>query len=124
MKLQNLNQAQVPKEKITDYLLSTTHRDGRHKAAFFMRYGFSAETWERLAEALRRHATENEVVKVEQTPFGTRYVVEGPLPAPDGRAPQIRVVWFVELDETIPRLVTAYPARHEQERGQNQHDRR
>jgi len=62
-----------------------------------------------LANALRRHAAENEVVKTEQTPFGTRYVVEGPLSTPNGRSVNVRVVWFVEHAETIPRLVTAYP---------------
>jgi len=58
---------------------------------------------------LHRHAAENEVVKAEQTPFGTRYVVEGPLYTPDGGSVKVRVVWFVEHAETIPRLVTAYP---------------
>ena len=74
-----------------------------------MSYGFSAEGWEVLANALHRHAAENEVVKAEQTPFGTRYVVEGPLYTPDGGSVKVRVVWFVEHAETIPRLVTAYP---------------
>lgn len=109
MKLPNHREARIPKGKVTGYLLSTTHRDGRHKAAFFMSYGFSAEGWEVLANALHRHAAENEVVKTGQTPFGTRYVVEGPLSTPNGRSVNVRVVWFVEHAETIPRLVTAYP---------------
>jgi len=74
-----------------------------------MSYGFSVEDWEVLAKALHRHAAENEVVKIEQTPFGTRYVVDGPLSTPSGRSVNVRVVWFVEHAETIPRLVTAYP---------------
>lgn len=109
MKLPNVEKAEIPREKIEGYLLSTTHRDGRSKAAFFAHYGFAAEHWEMLAEALRRHAAENEVVKTEQSPFGTRYIVEGALQAPDGRTPYLRVVWFVERGQTIPRLATAYP---------------
>jgi len=62
-----------------------------------------------LANALRRHAAENEVAKIEQTTFGTRYVVDGPLSTPSGRSVNVRVVWFVEHAEMIPRLVTAYP---------------
>jgi hypothetical protein len=51
MKLPNLENAQIPPAKITDYLLSFTHRDGRHKAAFFTRFGFSADNWEIMAAA-------------------------------------------------------------------------
>jgi hypothetical protein len=67
------------------------------------------DDWEGLAAALRRHAAEHEVIAVEDTPFGTSYVVEGSLTAPDGRSPQVRVVWFIETGESIPYLVTAYP---------------
>lgn len=115
MKLPDHEAAQIPKGKITGYLLSTVHRDGRHKAAFFMRYGFSAEDWEALANALRGHAAVNDVARIDQTRFGQRYVVEGRLPTPDGGAPHVRVVWFVEHSGTTPRLVTAYPS----ERGES-----
>lgn len=45
----------------------------------------------------------------EETPFGTRYVIEGPLIAPNGRELQIRTVWFIEEGSRAPRFVTAYP---------------
>ncbi len=109
MRLPNYDKAIVPREKIVDYLLSFTHRDGRSKAIFFSGFGFSADAWQTLADALRRHAVANEVAKIEATPFGTRYVVEGELAAPDGRTPLVRVVWFVDTGEDAPRLATAYP---------------
>jgi len=49
--LPNYAQAVVPERKITEYLLSLTHRDGRSKAAFFMRFSFTADNWEGLADA-------------------------------------------------------------------------
>lgn len=110
MKLPNNDKAIVPREKIEDYLLSHTHRDGRSKAAFFTQFGFSADVWQTLAEALLQHATEHEVAKVETSPFGTRYVIEGELHTPDGRAPLVRVIWFVDNGTGTPRLATAYPA--------------
>ncbi len=109
MKLPNHEQAMVPQRKITGYLLSPTHRDGRSKAAFFTRFGFSAASWEVLAEALRRHAADHNVMETEDTPFGTSYTIEGALVTPNGRAPRVRVVWFIETGETTPRFVTAYP---------------
>lgn len=43
MKLPNVGGAVVAQEKIIDYLLSDTHRDGRHKAVFFKRFGFTIQ---------------------------------------------------------------------------------
>ena len=111
MKLPNYENAIVPREKIVDYLLSFVHKDGRAKAEFFTRFGFSKENWEVLADALKRHAEKYEVKKQEASAFGMRYIIEGELNAPDGRKPKVRVVWFVENETDIPRLATAYPMR-------------
>jgi len=69
MKLPNVAVALVPADKITGYLLSTTHRDGRHKAAFFLGSGFALVAWQALAAALRKHAADHEVSKVESAPL-------------------------------------------------------
>jgi len=107
MKQPNFAEAIVPPKKVTEYLLSITHRDGRGKAKFFIRFGFSPDHGERLAVALQRHALENAVVKHEISPFGVRYVVEGRLLTPTGEQPWLRSIWFLEEGEQIPRFVTA-----------------
>ena len=109
MKLPFRQRVTIPEAKIRGYLLSTSHPYGRHKAAFFKRFGFSAESWGLMASALRAHAEQCDVARVDDTEFGTRYIVEGPLRTPDGRAPIVRVVWFIEKGDNRPRLVTAYP---------------
>lgn len=109
MKLPNYKHAVAPREKVVDYLLSTTHRDGRHKAAFFTAFGFSDKCWEDLADALRRHASDHKVAKSEDSPFGTRYVVEGIMVMADGRDALLRTVWFIDTGADTPRFVTAYP---------------
>jgi len=109
VKLPNHEQATIPKAKITKYLLSTTHRRGRNKARVFMALGFTASDWHALETALQRHTAEHEVRKIEDSQFGTRYTVEGPIQTPNGRTPTIRSVWFIERGETVPRFVTAYP---------------
>ena len=116
MKLPNAAQAVVPQGKVTGYLLTTAHPVGRFKAHFFSGFGFTPESWRTLAWALLRHAEEHEVAGSDGTECGTRYAVDGPLEAPDGRWPRVRVVWFVERGEAAPRLVTAYPVRKGQER--------
>jgi hypothetical protein len=111
VKLPNYELAIVPQAKITKYLLSLSHEDGRSKARFFIGFGFSNADWELLAQALLNHAEENEVSKIEASPFGTRYVIEGIISAPDGRTPLIRTVWFIEEGEYVPKFATAYPLR-------------
>lgn len=109
MKLPNAEKALTTRKKVLDYLLAEGHPHGRHKAAFFTRFGFDAARWEELAEVLREHAILNEVAKAETTPFGVRYTIEGQMNTPDHRQPLVRSVWFVEKGEKLPRLVTAYP---------------
>ncbi|PIV22101.1 MAG: hypothetical protein COS40_06225 [Deltaproteobacteria bacterium CG03_land_8_20_14_0_80_45_14] len=109
MKLPNYKNAVISQTKITGYLLSIKHRNGRSKAEFFTQLGFSYDAWEDLVKALLQHAADNDVTKIEDSLFGTRYIIEGLLFAPGGRQAIIRSVWFIETGEDIPRFVTAYP---------------
>ncbi len=96
---------------MVDYLLSTTHRDGRHKAVFFGGFGFAPDNWQELVDALIRHAGDHEVAKEEDSPFGTRYVVDGTMVMADGRNAEVRTVWFIDNGADTARFVTAYPLR-------------
>lgn len=109
MKLPNAELATVPERKVTHYLLSPAHPAGGSKALFFLRFGFTIANWQRLAEALLRHARENEVVETEKTLHGTRYVVDGPLTAPDGTRLNVRSAWYINPGGDAPRFVSAHP---------------
>ena len=109
MKLPNAENAIVDRAKIVGYLLSDTHPVGRHKAVVFQRYGFMPEWWQEMAAALKKHASDHEITIEEPSPFGKRFIIEGIMQVPDGRAPLVRTVWFLRTGETLPRFVTAYP---------------
>ena len=110
MKLPNAQLATVPERKVTLYLLNPGHPAGGSKATFFLRFGFTVAEWQRLAEALLRHARENEVAAMEQTAHGDRYVVDGPLTAPDGSRLNVRSACYTDRDGGgVPRFVTAHP---------------
>ncbi len=109
MKLPNASEAIIAENKITNYLLSATHPEGRYKAAFFRRFGFRVEEWRLLAEALHTHGVEHEVTNTRDSPFGIRYIVEGELKTPEGRRPPVRTVWVIEPGTVVPQLVSAYP---------------
>lgn len=109
MKLPNVHLATVPEPKVARYLLNPAHPAGGSKAVFFLRFGFTAGQWRQLADALLRHAKNNEVVVMEQTQYGTRYAVDGPLTAPDGTVLNIRCAWYIDPGSDVPRFVTAPP---------------
>ena len=110
-RLSHLDHAVVPEAKIVGYLLSVQHSGGRAKARFLESFGFRATDWLILRDAIIAHARVNDITALHQTRFGTRYEIDGPLPTPDGRNPIVRVVWFVESQESTPRLVTLVPRR-------------
>lgn len=109
MALPNADRAVVTESKARDYLLALGHRHGGAKAEFFMRFGFTQERWQVLADALCRHAREHPAVLTVSTEHGQKFESRGPLSCPDGRAVPIIVVWIVLRGDTIPRLVTAIP---------------
>ncbi len=100
----------ISAQKLTDYLLALEHPDGRGKALFFERTGFSRHHPDRLADALMAHAAAH-AATLEPSPFGERFVVDGLLDTPSGRRVHVRAVWFREAGTSRVRLVTAYPIR-------------
>ena len=110
-RLPHLDRAVVPEAKIVNYLLSVSHSSGRAKARFLKGFGFRAQDWLALREAIIAHARANEIAASHRTRFGTKYEIDGPLPTPEGRTPIVRVVWFVKPLENVPRLVTLVPRR-------------
>ena len=111
MYLPNVRHAEVAESKIVDYLLSATHPEGRDKANFFLRFGFSPNRWGEFADALKLLATSHEVTNTIATLSGLRYQVDGSPKNPNGRNPRIRTIWQIDTGSSIPRLITAYPAR-------------
>lgn len=108
-KLPKAEAAIIPREKVVEYLLSTSHPVGRSKAAYFGALGFDIDQPEVFEGALLEHVANSEVVQHEANEFGDKYVVEGGLDGPTGSASRVRSVWIILNEEDTPRLVTAYP---------------
>jgi len=107
--LPDAERAFVPLPKLLDYLLSDTHPDGKWKARYFRRFGFSRERVDELEQALLRIAAVGDVVEVESTRYGPKYVVVGMVTTPVGLVIRLTTVWIVEGADSPPRFVTAYP---------------
>jgi hypothetical protein len=109
VKLPNAQRAIVDLGKITDYLLNASHSDNGGKARFFGELGFARTEPVTLADALRTVAVEGDVVRHAESPHGRKFVVDGSIQAPRGRAAMVRTIWIVDVGQDAPRLVTAYP---------------
>lgn len=111
VRLPNSDRAIIEPAKITGYLLSREHPRGRSKARLLERFGIRADQPDVLRAALIAHAMANDIAAAARTTYGTRYEIDGPLPAPDGRSPVVRVVWYAYDGDDVPRLVTVVPRR-------------
>lgn len=99
----------VEEAKVTGYLLAAGHPSGRSKARFFGRLGFVVGQWKQLANALVAQAANGDIVAIDESEFGVKYTIDGPVQTPFRERFGLRSVWIVEHGEDAPRLVTAYP---------------
>jgi hypothetical protein len=108
-RLPNADRAIIDADKLCGYVLSSAHPVGRFKAAFFRKVGYSAENWETFQRHLRELILSRDVTGIEESRYGRKFIVEGPLLGPDGETVQIVTVWVILKGENTPRFVTAYP---------------
>jgi hypothetical protein len=109
MKLPFLEQAIVPDAKLVKYLLDPSHPEGRSKAEFFLRLGFTREQPDILRRASLEVAAHTHMQEVI-FPYGVKYTGAGLLRTPAGREVLVRTVWALLDRLPPPLLVTAYPA--------------
>ena len=109
MKLPYRKKAIVPKEKLTEYLLSETHPVGNTKAKFFRGLGFGESNTDELSKSLLKIAQTNDVKEKRKFEYGTNYVIDGTIETPSGKSVTITTVWFAKITKSKPSFVTAYP---------------
>lgn len=107
-KLPNAARASISADKLVYLLSPRPHSD---KSGFFRRFGFTLYEPDILAAALLQHGQTQPVVEIRTTPYGLVYETLGPLTSPDGRNPFVLVAWELLTGASLPRLVTAVPAK-------------
>lgn len=109
MYLPNRNKAYISKEKVTAYLLSTSHPIGKHKAVFLTKIGFEPSKPNTLVKALKQLVQETTVTEIINTEFGTKYIIDGNIRSPNKNSYLLRTIWMLENNSDTAYLVTAYP---------------
>ena len=111
MKIPFADNAIVDIEKISDYLLSSDHPQGKSKSAFFRRFGFSIDNAFKLREEILKIPQNFNVVYQIDSPYGVKYIIDGEVSSLGGVIFKIRSIWIIEHDMNYPRFITAYPAK-------------
>lgn len=109
MRLPFRKSAYIPREKLTDYLLSETHTVGKLKAKLFRKVGFNETNVSLLEKSLLNIAYTQEVINIIDSIHGIKYVIDGEIKTPSGKILEIRTVWILEASKNDPRFVTTYP---------------
>jgi hypothetical protein len=108
MQLPSAAAAEVEESKVRGYLLNSGHPQNGGKAAYFGAFGFVAEDWIAMRDALVEHALVNQIAGTSQSRHGTKHLVRCTIVTPDARNPCITTVWIIDGNRP-PRLVTSYP---------------
>jgi uncharacterized protein DUF6883 len=102
-------EAVIAPEKLRDYVLSPTHPDGRAKAAYLGRIGYTQSDWRLLDADLREQILSREAEPARRSSYGQKYAILGPLTGPNGTVAWVRTIWLIPSGENVPRLVTLIP---------------
>lgn len=101
----------VPVDKCTGYLLNANHPEGGSKARWFESIGYRLDDPLRLETDLLELVRHSDDFAIEQSSFGVKYEVRGTITSPQGVPANIVTVWIQEPGTQGPRLVTAVPGR-------------
>lgn len=98
----------VPVGKLLNYILNNEHKIGMHKAYLFHQVlGIDANQWRYLAYQLVRESNRAEILQLEVTKYGIKYVTIVELIGLNGRKAAVKAVW--QVSENTSQLVTAIP---------------
>jgi hypothetical protein len=103
------DEAIIPVEKLTAYLLVTRPRDD--KSRFLAQAGFHQNDPDALLVALRRLAAAVEAVEDGVNEYGTFYRVEGELTGPTGHSLRVVTIWLRWSLDGSMHFVTLKPLR-------------
>ncbi len=107
----NNTQVIIPIEKITQYRLSDTHPDGKHKARMFKSLGYSLNNIDVFIQDLKISAEAPYTPPPLDTSHGTKYLVISDWNPPNKKIVPIVTIWIILKEADSPKLVTAYPSK-------------
>ncbi len=101
--------AEIPEEKLRDYVLNPEHTLGRHKARVFAAaLGIGRSDWPYLRDQIQERVAESPVSAIRpKPPHGIEYEIRMPIEGLNGETHSVITGWLAP-EEGSPRLLTAY----------------
>lgn len=96
-------QLEIPREKLTDYLLVPKEKNDKSK--FLSELGYFQHNWEELAQDLKTLAAENEANLQSKTSFGEMFEINGKL-----KEKGVVTIWLLALGSNKYRFITLFPS--------------
>jgi hypothetical protein len=109
MKITDIYNIIIEEKKNDEYLLNKTHNEGKSKAIFFEKHGYDLSNKDFFISELLELLKKYEIIKIVNTDFGIKYIVDGEIFSKINKTIKIKTIWFVTLKENNARLVTTYP---------------
>ncbi len=99
----------VSLEKLTEYVLSETHEEGKNKARVFRNLlEITKDDACKLKEMIQTAVLVNEAKEGKIDRFGKRYSVDFEVKSPTNEVVTIRTGWIVRNDSPYPNFVTCF----------------
>lgn len=109
MKLPYRKDVFISRNKLTKYILSEKHAIGRFKAKFFRNLGFDETNVDFFEDSLRSLVEFEDIKEKLFSAYGTKYIIDGKIDAPNGKTVKVRTIWILEKGQKRPRFITIYP---------------
>jgi len=109
--LPNHENAVIPLEKFTRYILNLNHKDGKHKAIVFeSALGYTARNANALISNIRMNINKFPATFKGSNIYGDKYEIVMELKGINGKRVQVVTGWIVDKESNCPRLTSAYVA--------------
>ena len=109
MRLPNAERAIIAVEKLTEYLLNTSHKRGAPKARLLLGVGYRPDAPRLLESDMREQHLSLDVARTSENTFGVVYEIEGPIKTPSGKTVRFCSIWQIDAGTDVPRFITMYP---------------
>lgn len=109
MSIPNADRAIIADERLTEYLLSASHKRGGAKARLLMSLGYQTTVPERLVADLRAQHLSLDATRTSLNAYGVSYRIEGEIATPSGKSVRFCSIWQIDTGTETPRFITMYP---------------
>jgi len=109
MTVPSAERAIIAVEKLTDYLLNTSHKRGAAKARLLLSVGYRPDAPRLLERDLRAQHLSLDATETSENAYGVVYEIDGPIVTPSGKTVRFRSIWQIDAGTNLPRFITMYP---------------